>query len=242
MHDLFTRGIDIDTGRLRPSYNEAPELYKETVLGFVPREWEVKELANITSYVDYRGKTPPKADKGIFLITAKNIKFGYIDYEISKEYIKASSYANAMSRGKPKAGDVLITTEAPMGNVAQVDNPEFALAQRVIKYRCSENIMSNDFLKYFLMSNVFQRELNAESTGSTVKGIKGSRLHKLKVFQPGLKEQKTLVLKLKSIDQKIHYEQQTLEKYQKLKAGLMQDLLSGKVGVEGLLDNKKIRA
>ena len=47
LHDLFTRGIDIQTGRLHPSYQDAPEWYKESKLGLIPREWEVKELGDI---------------------------------------------------------------------------------------------------------------------------------------------------------------------------------------------------
>lgn len=231
MHDVFTRGINTNTGQLRPKQTQAPELYKQSPLGWIPKEWEVNSLEELTSYVDYRGKTPPKAEKGIFLITAKNIKFGYIDYEISKEFIPISAYKSAMSRGIPQFGDVLITTEAPLGNVAQIDKEGLALAQRVIKYRCIEGLMLNDFLKHSLMSEYFQKELEAESTGSTVKGIKGSRLHKLQVFNPNIKEQKAIVESLNPVERKIDTEQQALAKYQQLKAGLLQDLLTGKVEV-----------
>ena len=231
MHDLFTRGIDVKTGQLRPTPQEAPELYKESVLGLIPRDWNLDALENIANYVDYRGKTPPKSDKGIYLITAKNIKFGFIDYEISQEYILKSSYKATMSRGIPELGDVLITTEAPLGNIAQIDIEGLALAQRVIKYRCVENEMLNDFLKHSMMAAYFQKELEAESTGSTVKGIKGSRLHKLEVFKPQIDEQNSIVQGLKPIESKIQTEQQALAKYQQLKAGLLQDLLTGKVAV-----------
>jgi type I restriction enzyme, S subunit len=98
-------------------------------------EWEVKKLNEITSYVDYRGKTPEKSDSGVFLVTAKNIRFGYIDYETSKEYIPLETYEDVMRRGKPLIGDVLITTEAPLGNVASIDRNDIALAQRVVKLK-----------------------------------------------------------------------------------------------------------
>ena len=76
-------------------------------------EWEQRKLIDVCDYVDYRGKTPTKIDCGIFLVTAKNVKAGYIDYESSKEYISEDNYEEVMHRGKPKIGDVLITTEAP---------------------------------------------------------------------------------------------------------------------------------
>jgi restriction endonuclease S subunit len=87
IHDLFTRGIDVNTEKLRSTSQEALALYKKSVLGLVARDWDVDTLENIANYVDYSGKTPLKSYKGIYLITAKNIKFGYINYEISQEYI-----------------------------------------------------------------------------------------------------------------------------------------------------------
>lgn len=228
LHDLFTRGIDISTGKLRPKYADAPALYKESKLGMIPKEWNVNQLEEITDYVDYRGKTPPKSEFGIYLVTARNIKNGIIDYEISKEYIREDSYESSMSRGKVKLGDVLITTEAPMGNVAQIDKEGIALAQRVIKYRGFESKLNNDFLSKFLMSENFQRQLAAEATGSTVLGIKGSRLHKLIIVVPNIDEQSLIAKRIKTADNKIENEHIYLQKLQNIKEGLMCDLLSGK--------------
>jgi type I restriction enzyme S subunit len=232
MRDLFTRGIDIKTGKLRPSYEDAPELYKQSELGWVPNEWEVDTLENSTDYVDYRGKTPPKSEFGIFLITARNIKEGFIDYDNSKEYIPEYAYEAAMARGKAEIGDVVITTEAPMGNVAQIDRGHLALAQRVIKYRGKSNKLINDFLAIFLMSDGFQRRLIAESTGSTVLGIKGSRLHKLFIALPEKNEQIAISRMITTQDALLTSENKNLHKHQQLKSGLMSDLLTGKVRVK----------
>lgn len=233
MQDLFTRGIDPRTGNLRPKYDDAPELYKECVLGNIPKEWCYEKLENITNYIDYRGKTPPKSESGIFLITARNIKNGFIDYEISKEFIPQIYYETTMSRGKPEIGDVIITTEAPLGNVAQIDIKEIALAQRVIKYCGKKDIIINDFLKLALMSSRFQSALQEESTGSTVKGIKGSRMHKLKILFPSqLIEQKLIVKKIIFIDNNIETNNNELKKFIVIRQGLMQDLLTGKKRVK----------
>ena len=146
--------------------------------------------------------------------------------------IPPSAYKAAMTRGIPEIGDVLITTEAPMGNVAQINIEGLALAQRVIKYRCYPNEMLNDFLKHSMMAEYFQKELEAESTGSTVKGIKGSRLHLLNVMKPSILEQEKIVHGLAPVEAKVDTEQSALAKYQQIKAGLMQDLLTGKVEVK----------
>jgi type I restriction enzyme S subunit len=227
LHDMFTRGLGAN-GNLRPTFQQTPELYKESKLGMIPKEWEVKRLEECTNYVDYRGKTPPKSERGIVLVTAKNIRFGYIDYELSKEYIYEFAFDSAMSRGKAHLGDVLITTEAPMGNVAQIDKEGIALAQRVIKYQGYKELLDNDFLKLALMSDGFQKTLLSEATGSTALGIKGSRLHKLKILIPNIIEQKEIAKRIKIIDNKIQSEEMLLSKWLSIKRGLMGDLLSGK--------------
>ena len=107
------------------------EYYANTLLHFPNAPYYA--LAELCDIVDYRGKTPKKSDEGVFLVTAKNIRQGYIDYEKSQEYIPVEIYDDVMHRGLPQIGDVLITTEAPCGFVAQVDRIDIALAQRVIK-------------------------------------------------------------------------------------------------------------
>jgi len=156
-----------------------PPGYKQTEVGMIPEDWVVNRLIECTDYVDYRGKTPTKTSSGVLLITARNIRAGFIDYDISQEYISESEYESAMHRGKPCIGDVLITTEAPLGMVASVTRDDIALAQRVIKYRGKSNKLRSEFLKYYLLSSKFQSLLEENSSGSTAKGIKGSILHQL---------------------------------------------------------------
>jgi type I restriction enzyme S subunit len=164
------------------------EYYRDELLTF-GSEVSYKELTEVCDYADYRGKTPRKTDAGAFLVTAKNIRKGYIDYETSKEYVNFDEYDIIMRRGKPQVGDVLITTEAPCGHVAQLDRDDIALAQRVIKYRGKNGIVNNTFLKHILLANEFQAKLLKAATGGTVKGIKGSNLHKLAIPIPPIEEQ-----------------------------------------------------
>ncbi|MCG6189109.1 restriction endonuclease subunit S [Maribellus maritimus] len=186
-------------------------------------EWEEKRLGEITTYVDYRGKSPIKMDSGIFLVTAKNIKNGYIDYECSKEYISESDYNEVMKRGFPQNGDVLFTTEAPLGNVSQIDNEKIALAQRVIKFR-GKNVLDNSFLKYYMLSDKFQNVIQKKAIGSTVKGIQGKVLHKLTIGLPLLKEQQKIASFLSSIDKKIELVNQQIEQTKTWKKGLLQKM------------------
>ncbi len=174
--------------------------YRDQLLSFDESSVEWKTLLEACDYVDYRGKTPKKTQSGIFLVTAKNIRMGYIDYHASQEFISEEDYAIVMRRGLPKKGDVLITTEAPCGFVAQVNRENIALAQRVIKYRSKNTQLSNSFLKHYLLGSQFQDKLIQAATGSTVKGIKGSRLHQLKIPIPSKVEQDRIVAILDKFD------------------------------------------
>jgi len=142
-----------------------------------PNEISNCKLETIARFIDYRGKTPTKVESGIPLITAKNIRKGYISRE-PREYIRPEDYDSWMTRGIPNVGDVLITTEAPLGNVATIDiHEKFALAQRAICLQFTKEINSK-FAAIELQSPQFQEKLLEKATGTTVKGIKASVLKK----------------------------------------------------------------
>ncbi|WP_440892858.1 restriction endonuclease subunit S [Aeromonas dhakensis] len=163
-------------------------------LGQVPEHWIVAGFKKyIEPIVDYRGKTPTKTESGVFLVTARNIKNGSIDYILSEEFISEDDYEEVMRRGKPKLGDVLFTTEAPLGEVAQVDNESIALAQRIIKFRGLRDILDCSYLKLFIQSTEFQHGLMTFATGSTALGIKSDRLGYLKQLVPPISEQNQIV-------------------------------------------------
>ncbi|MDM8547105.1 restriction endonuclease subunit S [Candidatus Venteria ishoeyi] len=187
------------------------------------REWDEKALNELTTYVDYRGRSPAKCEHGIFLVTAKNIKHGYIDYDISKEYVSPNDYENVMKKGKPEKGDVLITTEAPLGNIAQIDREYIALAQRVIKFR-SRDFISNDYLKYYMLGGEFQGLLRAKAIGSTVQGIQGKVLHQLPIKFPCGLEQQKIANCLTSLDALITAQAEKIDTLKTHKKGLMQQL------------------
>lgn len=174
------------------------DYYREQVLSLHSAPYY--SLEQLCDIVDYRGKTPKKVSDGIFLVTAKNIRKGYIDYTKSQEYIRPTDYESVMHRGYPQIGDILITTEAPCGNVAQVDREDIALAQRVIKYRPKSNNLHSGYLKHILLGNEFQKKLLIAATGGTVKGIKGSFLHKLTIPVPPLETQQRIVTILDRLD------------------------------------------
>ncbi|WP_323815678.1 restriction endonuclease subunit S [Cellvibrio sp. NN19] len=161
----------------------------------LPHGWEFARLGNLAKFIDYRGKTPTKVESGIPLITAKNVRFGYIDRDPA-EYITESDYEVWMTRGYPRLNDILFTTEAPLGNVALVDiEDKFALAQRVICFQLHEPDLAR-FIRIAIMSAQFQNQLIENATGMTATGVKASKLKEIPIVIPPLEEQHRIVAKV----------------------------------------------
>ena len=192
-------------------------------------DWISNKIIDLADYVDYRGKTPKKVESGILLVTAKNIKQGYLDYSASQEFIEESAFDDVMRRGKVELNDVLITTEAPLGNVASVDRTDIALAQRVIKYRGKTGLLDNLFLKQKFLSESFQEILKSKATGGTVQGIKGSVLHQTPLIVPSKEEQTKIATFLSAVDEKISQLSQKLHLLGQYKQGMMQKLFSQQI-------------
>jgi type I restriction enzyme, S subunit len=156
--------------------------------------WQISPLDEVVKFIDYRGKTPEKTECGLRLITAKNVKMGYLQND-PMEFIDPATYDQWMTRGIPKKGDVLFTTEAPLGNVTQLDTDEkVVFAQRIIIMQPNREVLDSTFLKYMLLSKFMQDRIHAKGTGATVKGIKAQLLKKVKIsFPRSLPEQKRIV-------------------------------------------------
>lgn len=147
-------------------------------------------------WIDYRGATPEKTTSGVVLVTAGNIKRGGISFEKAREFISRDDYHDWMRRGLPQRGDVLLTTEAPLGEVAQVEDDRVALAQRVILLRPNPSLMRSRWLYWALRSRPVQASLFSMATGSTALGIKADRLRSLQIPTPSLETQAALASKL----------------------------------------------
>jgi type I restriction enzyme S subunit len=161
----------------------------------------------LEALIDYRGKTPNKTTSGIPLITAKIVKNGFI--QEPNEFIAAEDYDSWMVRGFPKIGDVVLTMEAPLGEVAQINDERVALAQRIVTLRGKEGLLDNTYLKYFFKSEIGQSRLKERETGTTVTGIKQSELRLVEIDVPPLSTQRCIATILSELDEKIELNRQT---------------------------------
>jgi type I restriction enzyme S subunit len=188
-------------------------------------QWMHEELSScLEKVIDYRGKAPPKSEAGVPLITAKNVRFGWLDMSCD-EYIAADGYEDWMSKGIPKAGDILFTTEAPLGNVALFPNTgKYALGQRIITLRTITKKCLTGFLFQSLLGPAMQKKIDFHSTGSTAKGIKSTVFVNLSFCYPKISEQQKIAACLSSLDDLIAAQSQKVEILKTQKKCLMQRL------------------
>ena len=164
--------------------------------------------------LDYRGKTPKKSEVGIPTLSAKSVKNNHIDYSLCY-YISPDEYKRFMVRGFPKVGDVLLTTEAPMGQVARLDRNDVGIAQRLLTLRGKQGVLDNEYLLYFLQSSIGQSLLKARETGTTVTGIKQVEFRKIQIDIPEITAQRKIGSFLRILDQKIELNNKINENLEK---------------------------
>jgi type I restriction enzyme S subunit len=227
IHRAVTRGLDPGV-RFKPSGIEW--------LGDVPAHWEIRAFSRCAiERADYRGATPAKTESGIFLVTARNVRKGMIDYQISKEYIAESDYATVMRRGLPKIGDVLLTMEAPLGNVALVDREGVAFAQRVVRFRMDPEKLVPEFVLNSMLSPYFQNQLLSRGTGSTALGIKASKLPQLRILCPSVFEQNEILehlcRDLTPINAAMDRTRAEIELLREYRIRMVADVVTGKIDV-----------
>jgi type I restriction enzyme S subunit len=221
MHDLFTRGIDIKTGKLRPSCQDAPELYEESDLGMIPKEWEVEKSIKLMTLYNGRAYSITEwEDKGTPVIRLQNLTGSGSDYYYSNLQLPDNQYC--------ECGDLLYMWSATFGPHIWT-GPKAIYHYHIWKIACIESLYSKDFA-YIELAR-FTEKVMQTSQGSTMAHITKGGMEDRLISVPPLKEQNLISERLNSLKKKIQIEQSTLAKYQQLKAGLMQDLLTGKVEV-----------
>ncbi|MAA72369.1 MAG: hypothetical protein CL679_11675 [Bermanella sp.] len=240
MADLSSRGIDISGtpetnksyGQLRPSYEDAPELYQETELGFIPKDWHAEPLQEFLSLITYGFTNPmPETEDGPWMVTAANVIDGEIDYKNTRHTSLEAFNTLLTQKSKPKLNDILLTKDGTLGRLALVDDETVCINQSVALLRCNEKVKPH-FMKLLLETEKYYHKMLDDAGGSTIKHIYITIVDKMLIgLPPNPKEQDAIYSKAAAIIEKINTEKTYLEKLKLKKKGLMQDLLTGKVKV-----------
>ena len=192
-------------------------------------EWNHFALGEITELViDYRGKTPKKlggdwCKQGYRALSAKNIKTGRIVQAETIRYIDESLYRKWM-KDEVQRGDILITSEAPFGQIFFWDSDEkIVLSQRLFCVRIKPEYDAR-FIYYYMTTPEFQSELDGRATGTTVIGLRQPELMKCVIRCPEIQEQKVIAAILSSIDAKIIANEKVNDNLQQQSAALFSSL------------------
>lgn len=169
-------------------------------------EYKLKEV--LEEIVDYRGKTPKKlkskwSEKGIPALSAKNIKQGLLVQKESINFGDVDLYRKWMDTDI-KDGDILLTSEAPLGEAFYFDLPyKIILSQRLYALRPNRNIVYPKYLYAQIRSNTFQKKLVQKQSGTTVFGIRRPQLERVLIKLPDLNVQKDIGDLIYNVEKKI---------------------------------------
>lgn len=237
IQDLFTRGIDTRTGKLRPTIEEAPELYKESELGWIPKEWEIVQIGDFAKIKGGKrmpaGKEFSEALTPFPYLRVTDMQDGSIDQSDLK-YVPVEIEPLIRSY-KISVDDVYVTIAGTLGlfgtipvNLVQAQLTENAA--RITEFDKLE--YDRDFIKHQCNSAIVQGQVIREiGVGGGVPKLALFRIAKFLFLKPAIPEQQAIVDRIRVIECKISEESITLKKYKQIKQGLMADLLTGKVRV-----------
>ena len=168
LEKMRLRGDDMSQATAKGYRQPFPQEVSD--LPILPKNWVWTNLDAVAYFiVDYRGKTPKSSQEGIPIISAANVKSGKI---VAKKprFISKETYRIRSVRGLPKPGDLILTTEAPVGDTALYPHDEtYALTRRVIA--CQTNGILNEYLMYSFQGGETRRYLDLNSRGTTVPRI-----------------------------------------------------------------------
>lgn len=242
LHDLLTRGIDAN-GQLRPAQSEAPQLYKESPVGWIPREWEIEPIINLTSNSaigpfgsdlvasDYR-------DSGVPVIFVRDVKPDQLVWK-SNVFVSASK-AQALAAHEVRAGDVVATKMGFPPCVAAVypeSMPYGIVTADIVRLRPCTDRICPDWMSTFINSSAVAKQVEQITAGVTRPKVTLRDVRNLLIGLPTIKEQERVLDRLTAMQSQIQLEKASHEKLIAEKVGLMDDLLIGRVRVTPLLES-----
>jgi len=235
MQDLLTKGID-EKGNIR---SEKTHKFKDSPIGRIPEEWEVVRLGEVSNkIIDGTHYTPQYTDDGIPFLRIVDLQSQSINLD-SVIRISQQEHKILSKRCLPEYGDILLSKNGTVG-ISKVVNWtwEFSIFVSICLIKPKHERVVNIFLKYFLDSEWIKKQILKRTKQLSVINLHLEEIRDFLIFLPPLSEQKRIAEILSQIDQAIEKEEKYKEKLERLKKGLMEDLLTGKVRVNKLLEGE----
>ena len=183
----------------------------------------IRELCSVV--VDCPHSTPKWTANGKIVIRNKNIKHGKIDFS-SPSYTDDEHFAQRIKRAKPQPGDIIITREAPIGDVGMIpENTECCLGQRMVLLRANQSVCDNFYLLYSLQSLYVQHQISwSEGTGTTVSNLRIPHLEQIQIPYLPLEQQAKISSVLRALEEKIENNGRLNDNLQQQAAALFSSL------------------
>ncbi|KPQ44001.1 MAG: type I restriction-modification system specificity subunit [Candidatus Methanoperedens nitroreducens] len=245
MQDLLTRGID-EYGNLR---SEQTHKFKDSLLGRIPVEWEVKTLREVARGGAQNGffKKPELVGSGYKLINVSEIYQPFSIDTNREEVERVEATPNDLSKYGVNEGDLFFTRSSLVlegiahCNVIRKINEPTLFECHVIRIRPDKEIVAPEFLALFCQSNVARLFLMSRAKHVTMTTISQPELEALNVLvPPTLEEQMTIVDSVLSSERIIRHTENQKNKLRLIKTALMQDLPTGKKRVTALLHDTEV--
>jgi type I restriction enzyme, S subunit len=238
MHDLFTRGIGAD-GKLRPPRDKAPELYQDSSIGWIPKEWSLSNLSEVLAKIDSGWspactEVPPgNGEWGVLKVSA--VTKGIYDWKESKTL---PNNLKPIPSLEVRNGDVIMTrangVAELVGKCVQVSNTQdrLMLSDKLLRLSPNSKIMTNDYLGLLMCSDLIKNQIDKSMNGSSgQRNISQADIRKFICPVPCKNEQESISNNMLQHQDLIQRERTFVEKLTQQKSGLMHDLLTGTVQV-----------
>ena len=216
--------------------------YKQTEVGVIPEDWGVSPLEEFTSFISYGFTNPmPTSESGIYMITAKDINRGRIQFGTARCTTKEAYRTLLTAKSRPKKGDLLLTKDGTLGRLALVDDRIVCINQSVAILRPNPKAVPL-FLKVLLEAPEYQNRMLEDAGGSTIKHIYITIVNRMPVAVPSSKaEQEAIAGALSDADALIESLRQLLTKKRQIKNAAMQELLTGTTRLPGFSGKWKVK-
>lgn len=239
MHDLFTRGV-LPNGRLRPPREQAPELYQETAIGWIPDEWRVECASTLCSLIT-KGTTPASDEMwqegdGVRFLRVDNLTFdGQLSYDASNFKIALKTHLGDLARSRCLPGDVLTNIVGPpLGKVGIISEQtgEVNINQAIAVFRPRDGLHPGFVLQWLTTETVKRWFLQRAKQTSGQLNLTLAMCQELPIPSIGIHEQELILARAQGCERLIQSEWGKLRSLKSQKSGLMHDLLTGKVPVK----------
>lgn len=194
-------------------------------------KWENKQIKDIAGIYLGLTYTPKYVSEGVPFLSVKDLDGDKLNFDNVK-YISKEEYEDSTSNAKPKKGDILFGRVGTLGNpVILNEDIEFCIFVSLGFLRMKNHNVSNYFVKFWMQSDLFTRQVEAKVAGSSQKNLNTGWLKEFEIKLPHINEQAAIVNILLEIDKEINLLERELSLLKQQKKGLMQLLLTGKVRV-----------